>query len=130
MARCLARPLLDKLSFSAWKGLKLNKRLDRIVTQRLLDLGLHFLDYDNLIVAQDGSKSWKIGHCGFFMQEVDGFAVDIKTSENITPFSLLRELKDKSILSQEVSREMLSRYLPESTVKGIKLMAHCSQSSG
>ena len=130
MARCLARPLLDKMGFSIWKGLKLNKRLDRVATQRLLDFGLHFLDYDHLIVAQNGSNSLKIGHCGFFMQEIDGLAVDIKTSENITPFSLLRGVKDTTIFSQELSGEMLSRHLPKLTTEGIQLITRNSKSSG
>jgi tetratricopeptide (TPR) repeat protein len=130
MARCLARPLLNKMGFSIWKGLKLNKRLDRVATQRLLDFGLHFLDYDHLILAQNGSNCLKIGHCGFFMQEIDGFAVDIKTSENITPFSLLRGMKDTSVFSQELSGEMLSRHLPELTVEGIQLITQNSKSSG
>ncbi|MEB3884952.1 tetratricopeptide repeat protein [Lyngbya sp. CCY1209] len=127
MARCLARPLLDRLNFSAWKGLQINKRLDRIVTQKLLDLGLQILDHENLIPVENDSKILKIGHCGFWMQEIEGFAVDIKTSENITPFSLLKKMKNQTILSREESAKIMSKHLPKSTIAKINSIAQNSQ---
>lgn len=129
MARCFARPLLDKLKFSVWKGLKINKRLDRIVTEKLLDLGLHFLDYDYLVFAEIGQKYLRLGHCGFYMGQVDAFAVDIKTIENITPFNLLTQNKD-AILYEKSPWEMMAKYLPNSTVEGIKTMGKGCEENG
>lgn len=120
MGRCLSRTLLDKLEFSIWNGLDINRSLDGAMTQKLLNLGLQLLEYDNCVVALVGDREAKIGHCGFKMAEIGAFAVDIKFSENLTPIERYLERDANALVVQEEPWMILEKYFPSGTVEQLK----------
>nr|WP_317264515.1 tetratricopeptide repeat protein [Arthrospira sp. SH-MAG29] len=120
MGRCLSRTLLDKLEFSIWKGLDINSSLDGAMTQKLEQLGLQLLEYDNCLVAQIDDKQLKIGHCGFKMAEIGACAVDIKFSNNITTIERYIERDANALVYQAEPWLMLEKYFPNGTVNKIK----------
>jgi len=116
LGRCLSRILLDKLNFSVWKDIKINSTLDKVMSQRLLNLGLYPLDYENLILVQvDDKKYIKVGHCSFDLTSINAFSIDIKTEVNITPFITLLKSSQATTLDKESSMEILKKYLPLDT---------------
>nr|WP_317270640.1 tetratricopeptide repeat protein [Arthrospira sp. PLM2.Bin9] len=120
MGRCLSRTLLDKLEFSIWKGLDINSSLDGAMTQKLEQLGLQLLEYDNCLVAQIDDKQLKIGHCGFKMAEIGACAVDLKFSNNITTIERYIERDANALVSQNSPWEILDKYFPNNIVDQLK----------
>lgn len=119
MGRCLSRILLDKLNFSVWKNIKIDSALDRVMSQKLLGLGLYPLDYENLILVQAGEKYIRLGHCGFDLNDINVFAIDIKTEVNITPFITLLKASQSTALDHKSSVEILKKHLPLATFERI-----------
>lgn len=113
MGRCLSRTLLDKLGFSIWKGLDINRSLDRAMTTRLRELGLQFSEYDNCVIAQVEGKIIRIGHCGFRMADIGACAIDIKFSDNVTPVERYFERDASVLVPQPDPWEVLQRYFPD-----------------
>jgi len=120
MGRCLSRTLLDKLGFSIWKGLDINRSLDRAMTARLRELGLQFSEYYNCVIAQVEGKIIRIGHCGFRMADIGACAIDIKFSDNITPVERYFERDANALVEQAEPWIVLEKCFPNETVKQIK----------
>ncbi|MEI2423148.1 tetratricopeptide repeat protein [Arthrospira platensis SPKY2] len=110
MGRCLSRTLLDKLGFSIWKGLDINRGLDGAMTARLRELGLQFSEYYNCVLAQVEGRWLRIGHAGLSMADIGACAVDIKISENITPITRYLSRDASVLVPQPDPWEVLQRY--------------------
>jgi glycosyltransferase involved in cell wall biosynthesis len=123
MGRCLSRTLLDKLGFSIWKGLDINRSLDRAMTTRLRELGLQFSEYYNSVIAQVEGKIIRIGHCGFRMADIGACAIDIKFSDNVTPVERYFERDASVLVPQPDPWEVLQRYFPEQIIQQLKGLA-------
>lgn len=123
MGRCLSRTLLDKLGFSIWKGLDINRSLDRAMTARLRELGLQFSEYYNSVIAQVEGKIIRIGHCGFRMADIGACAIDIKFSDNVTPVERYFERDASVLVPQPDPWEVLQRYFPEQIIQQLKGLA-------
>lgn len=87
MARVLSKSLLEKLDYSLWPGLELNKGLDYHSLRRMMGFGhlpVSFSHYTSspLFKATDG-----IGQVCIELDDIDAFAVDIKYGDgNVTSF--------------------------------------------
>ncbi len=123
MGRCLSRVLLDKLGFSIWKGLDINRGLDGAMSQKLFQLGLQILDYDNCVVAKVDNQEVRIGHCGFEMAEIGVCAVDIKFAENLTDFELYEKWSSSPVVPPVNPWDIVEKYLPHSIVNQLKELA-------
>ncbi|KMW70860.1 tetratricopeptide repeat protein, partial [Limnoraphis robusta] len=123
MGRCLSRTLLDKLEFSIWRGLDIDRGLDGAMTRKLVQLGLQFLEYDDCVIAQIGDHTLRIGHCGFKMAEIGAYAVDIKVSENITPLERYFERDANTLVVQPQPWMIFGKYFPHQIIDQLKELA-------
>lgn len=122
LGRCLSRILLDKLNFNVWKNIKIDSALDRVMSTKLLGLGLQPLDYENLILVQADDRYFKLGHCGFDLNDINVFAFDIKTEVNITPFLGLLKVSGSHLLDPKSSIALMEKHLPPATFEKIKAL--------
>ena len=84
LGRCLSRKLLEKVDFSLWDKEDIDRGLDGLMTRKLASIGLIPIPHGQevWILLEDGEYAF--GHSGIYSSDVDGFVVDVKTSENIT----------------------------------------------
>ena len=117
LGRCLARPLLDKLNFSVWGGLELDRNLDGAMTNRLRKVGIFPISEANAFLVDLNGQQYKVGHVGYKLEEMGGFAVDIKTKTNMTPFDRYVARDPESVTY--VEGETLEVNLPDDTISKI-----------
>ena len=84
MARCLSRMLLDKVGFSIWGGEDIDHGLDGLMTRNLSSIGLIPIPHGEEVWMRLDGKAYAFGHTGVHSEEISGFAVDVKTGDNIT----------------------------------------------
>ena len=117
LGRCLARPLLDKLNFSVWGGLELDRNLDGAMTNRLRKVGIFPISEANAFLVDLNGQQYKVGHVGYKLEEMGGFAVDIKTKTNMTTFDRYMTRDPESVTY--VEGETLEVNLPDDTISKI-----------
>jgi hypothetical protein len=116
MARCYSREMLDKIDFNLWKGQQLDRGLDRHASS-IVSLFGHFptLPGEESLMSIDGVE-FSFGHVGFLLEEISGFAVDIKTEENIS------KVEDYGVMTSSAldsSITLLKESLDEETVNDL-----------
>ena len=106
MGRCISRKLLEKLDYSIWKDMKIDKGLDGAMTRKFSQVGVLPIDQGKEVwmLLNDGKK-YAFGHVAFEMQETGGIAVDIKTSENVTAISKYHKIEVDNTLLKKFFRE-------------------------
>ena len=95
LGRCLSRKLLDRVDFSLWDKEDIDSGLDGLMTRKLASIGLIPIPHGQevWILLEDGEFAF--GHSGIYSADVDGFAVDVKTSENITDLDSYSAMKEE-----------------------------------
>lgn len=116
MARCYSREILDKTGFNLWEGQQIDRGLDRHASS-VVSLFGHFptLPGEETVMSIEGVE-YGFGHVGFILEEISGFAVDIKTEENIS------KVGDYGVMSSstlESNITLLKERLGEDTVNGL-----------
>jgi ABC-type polysaccharide/polyol phosphate transport system ATPase subunit len=117
LGRCLARPLLDKIKFDVWGGLELKRNLDGAMTNRLKEFGIFPISEDNCPIINDNGKLLRIGHVGYKLNEMNGFAIDIKSKTNITNFDRYLDRDPESVTFMDGG--VLEDYIYEKTIEEI-----------
>ena len=117
LGRCLARPLLDKIKFDVWSGLELKRNLDGAMTNRLKEFGIFPVSEDNCSIIIHNGKILRIGHIGYKLNEMNGFAIDIKSKTNVTNFERYLDRDPESVTF--VEGEILKEYIYEDTIEEI-----------
>ena len=117
LGRCLARPLLDKIKFDVWGGLELKRNLDGAMTNRLKEFGIFPVSEDNCSIIIHNGKILRIGHIGYKLNEMNGFAIDIKSKTNVTNFERYLDRDPESVTFVEGG--ILKEYIYEDTIEEI-----------
>ncbi|MFL2945241.1 MAG: hypothetical protein ACJZ33_04440, partial [Candidatus Poseidoniales archaeon] len=117
LGRCLARPLLDKIKFDVWGGLKLKRNLDGAMTNRLKEFGIFPISEDNCPIINDNGKLLRIGHVGYKLNEMNGFAIDIKSKTNVTNFDRYLDRDPESVTFMDGG--VLEEHIYEDTIEEI-----------
>ena len=117
LGRCLARPLLDKIEFDVWGGLELKRNLDGAMTNRLKEFGVFPISEDNCSIIVHNGKLLRIGHIGYKLKEMNGFAIDIKSKTNVTNFDRYLDRDPESITF--LDGEILKEYIYDDTIEEI-----------
>tara|TARA_B100000029_G_scaffold513901_1_gene614860 strand:+ start:65 stop:1924 length:1860 start_codon:yes stop_codon:yes gene_type:complete len=117
LGRCLARPLLNKIKFDVWGGLELKRNLDGAMTNRLKEFGIFPVSENNCPIINYDGKLLRVGHVGYKLNEIDGFAIDIKTKTNVTSFD--RYLARNSDSIEYLDGDFLASKLNENTIAEI-----------
>ncbi|RZD36954.1 MAG: hypothetical protein CXT75_05750 [Methanobacteriota archaeon] len=86
LARCLSKPLLDKLNFNIWNDLNISRNLDGAMTTRLKEVGIYPVSEAKMPYINLENRLYGAGHLGYKLEEIKGFAIDIKTKTNVTSF--------------------------------------------
>ena len=90
LGRCLSRKLLDKVGFSIWGEEDISRGLDGLMTRKLASIGMIPLPYGEEVWSDLGDGIYAFGHTGIYTSDIDGLALDVKSSENITPLENYR----------------------------------------
>ena len=118
MARCLSRKLLEKVDFSIWGDEDIDRGLDGLMTRKLSKIGMIPIPYGEEVWLELDGSIYAFGQVGMYSSEIDGFAVDVKSGQNITPlesyniseFQLIDEYEEimKENLGEVVFEEITS----------------------
>ena len=84
MARCISRKLLQKVNYSLWDEEDINRGLDGLMTRKIAKIGLLTIPYGEEVWMNIDNEAYACGHVGLHTNDFSGFAVDVKTNENIT----------------------------------------------
>jgi hypothetical protein len=117
LGRCLARPLLDKIKFDVWGGLELKRNLDGAMTNRLKEFGIFPVSENNCPMIDCDGKLLRVGHVGYKLNEINGFAIDIKSKTNVTNFDRYLDRDPESVTFMEGG--VLEDYIYEDTIEEI-----------
>ena len=117
LGRCLARPLLDKIKFDVWGGLELKRNLDGAMTNRLKEFGIFPISEDNCPIIENNGNLLRIGHVGYKLDEINGFAIDIKSETNVTNFDRYLDRDPESVTFMDGG--VLEEYIYEETIRDI-----------
>ena len=117
LGRCLARPLLDKIEFDVWGGLELRRNLDGAMTNRLKEVGIFPVSEKNCPVVGYDGKILRVGHVGYKLNEMNGFAIDIKSKTNVTSFDRYLNRDPESVTFKEGG--ILEEYIYKDTIEKI-----------
>ena len=117
LGRCLARPLLDKIKFDVWGGLELRRNLDGAMTNRLKEVGIFPVSEKNCPVVGYDGKILRVGHVGYKLNEMNGFAIDIKSKTNVTSFDRYLNRDPESVTFKEGG--ILEEYIYKDTIEKI-----------
>ena len=117
LARCLSRPLLDKLNFNIWNDLDISRNLDGAMTTRLKEIGIYPTSEENIPYIKIDNQIYGAGHLGYKLKEIKGFAIDIKTKTNVTSFDRYLARDPDSI--EYLDGEFLKSKLYDETIKEI-----------
>ena len=117
LGRCLARPLLDKIKFDVWGGLELKRNLDGAMTNRLKEFGIFPISEDNCPIIENNGNLLRIGHVGYKLDEMNGFAIDIKSETNVTNFDRYLDRDPESVTFMDGG--VLEEYIYEETIRDI-----------
>ena len=113
MARCYSKEILEKIDFNLWKGHQVNKGLDRIATSVVSQYGNFPVNSGAETAVDMNGVGYLFGHIGYLLEEIGGFAVDIKTEENISKLSDYGVMTSSSL---ESSINLLRESLGNETV--------------
>ena len=113
MARCYSKEILEKIDFNLWKGHQVNKGLDRIATSVVSQYGNFPINSGAETAVDMNGTGYLFGHIGYLLEEINGFAVDIKTEENISKLSDYGVMTSSSL---ESSINLLRESLGDETV--------------
>ena len=116
MARCYSREILDKTEFNLWEGQQIDRGLDRHASS-VVSLFGHFptLPGEETVMSIQGVE-YSFGHVGFILEEISGFAVDIKTEENISKVGDYGVMASSTL---ESNITLLKERLGNNTVNGL-----------
>jgi hypothetical protein len=102
LSRMISRNLLERVDFSLWPNLEIDRSLDLSMTNRFIDLGLMPKHHSEEEFFQINGISVSNAHTGFKMGELGGVGIDVKTGTNITPldsYDLVEIRNDRKIYS-------------------------------
>ena len=119
LGRCLSRKLLDKVGFSIWGEESINRGLDGLMTRKLASIGMIPLPYGEEVWADLGDGIYAFGHTGIYTSDIDGFALDVKSTENITPFENYHTSQFEEI---EFTEKRLSSFIGGAAVEKLRNM--------
>ena len=112
MARCLSKKLLEKVNYSFWSEEEINNGLDGLMTRKMADLGLIPIPYGEEVWMNIDNEAYAFGHVGIHTTDFSGFAVDIKTNENITSLERYSMTKDdleyKNMIKEELGEKIFN----------------------
>ena len=117
LARCLSRSLLEKLDFNIWNNLNISRNLDGAMTTRLKEVGIYPVSEAKMPYVKLGNQLYGAGHVGYNLKEIEGFAIDIKTKNNLTTFDRYLARDPESI--EYLDGDFLVSKLNENTVSEI-----------
>jgi hypothetical protein len=122
MGRMLARPLLEKLDFSLWDGIRANRNLDHLAQRSLTRLHMLPVIYEHGTPVRCGSLAYHHGQLGVDLKSVGGCILDIKASPCITPVHRYSEVPG-TCQPVEAPWDFLVRYFPSDIVGRLHDMA-------
>ena len=108
---------MNKIKFDVWGGLELKRNLDGAMTNRLKEFGIFPVSENNCPIINYDGKLLRVGHVGYKLNEMNGFAIDIKTKTNVTSFD--RYLARNSNSIEYLDGEFLASKLNENTIAEI-----------
>jgi ABC-type polysaccharide/polyol phosphate transport system ATPase subunit len=117
LGRCLARSLLDKIEFDIWGGLELTRNLDGAMTNRLKEFGIFPVSDKECPIINCNGEVLRIGHVGYKLNEMNGFAMDIKSKTNVTDFNRYLDRDPESVTFMEGG--ILKEHIYENTIREI-----------
>jgi len=96
LCRLISKDLLIKLDYKIWEDLDIDKGLDLAMTNKFIQFGLLPMHNSNEIFIKIGNNNKiSLAHSGFYLKELSGFAIDIKSELNITPIESYK-MKNKN----------------------------------
>lgn len=123
LARLYSHELLETLNYSLWDGLPINRGLDGRAKQKLIQIGMLPLRYDQSRETRSGSRTIQLGQLCQSMNEMGITLVDLKLhDENVTALSRYK-------LSKEAYTELfdpwplLNASFPKLTVDHLRSIA-------
>jgi len=122
MGRMLARPLLEKLDFSLWDGIRANRNLDHLAQRPLACVNMLPVVYEHATPVRCGSHTYYHGQLGMDLESVGGCILDIKASPCITPVHRYSEVAG-TCQSVEAPWDFLTRYFPADIVGRLRAIA-------
>lgn len=84
LCRLISKNLLEKMNYSIWRNLEIDKGLDLAMTNRFIEFGIFPKHHLEESLTRIGDKIISISHTGYFLEEIEGIAIDIKGELNIT----------------------------------------------
>jgi hypothetical protein len=85
LCRLISKDLLVKINYKIWEDLEIDKGLDLAMTNKFIKFGLLPMHNSNEVFIKIGDNRISLAHSGFYLKELSGFAIDIKSELNITP---------------------------------------------
>ena len=85
MARCMSKKLLEKIEYSLWDDEDIDRGLDGQMTRKLSRIGMIPIPFGEEVWLELDGAIHAFGHVGMYSTEIGGFAVDVKSGQNITP---------------------------------------------
>jgi hypothetical protein len=122
LARCLSRPLLDKLNFNIWNDLNISRNLDGAMTTRLKEVGIYPVSETKMPYIYLKNRLYGAGHLGYKLKEIEGFAIDIKTKTNVTSFDRYLARDPDSI--EYLDGDFLASKLNENTIEEVMTLGN------
>ena len=117
LGRCLTRPLLDKIKFDVWGGLDLKRNLDGAMTNRLKEVGIFPVPEEKCPLIIRNGELLRIGHIAYKLNEINGFAIDIKSKTNVTDFDRYLDRDPESVTFMDGG--ILKEHIYEDTIEEI-----------
>ena len=100
-----------------WGGLELRRNLDGAMTNRLKEVGIFPVSEKNCPVVGYDGKILRVGHVGYKLNEMNGFAIDIKSKTNVTSFDRYLNRDPESVTFKEGG--ILEEYIYKDTIEKI-----------
>jgi hypothetical protein len=123
MGRLFARPLLEYLDYSLWRGAGINKGLDKRAKNRLISFGIRPVLEGDTIQVLLNNRRYAFGQLAIPLARCNGLAVDIKQLEqNITTMPAYQSCPEAFKCLQD-PWGLLARYFPHETVEALQVLA-------
>ena len=75
---------VGKVDFSIWGDEDIDRGLDGLMTRKLSKIGMIPIPYGEEVWLELDGSIYAFGQVGMYSSEIDGFAVDVKSGQNIT----------------------------------------------
>ena len=124
LARLYSNTLLEHFSYSLWDGPSINRGLDGRAKEKLTNIGMLPILYEQSRNFKSNSSEFKLGQLCQRMSEINVVAVDIKiNNQNVT--SLNRYKLSKDVFTHLTDPwSLLTKHFPTVTVEKLKSLSY------